>query len=1455
MKNFTQERMFGFEILKRSKLQKRSLILRLILLTLIGNMSLNAQIDPDACPLPCNNNVQVSLDGNCEAIITADMILEDEMDGCNYTVVVTDKNGFPIPTSPMVTSEYIGQTLQAQVFNGQQNSCWANIHIEDKLPPIITCFDDLTVSCNDWFNELDFSDQALEASSGPIVVGPAAGIGIAFQIENTTSQILVVESISLTFDLPEGVTQVGDISVDVFSSLGASVLDLPLTVSLNSDDVVVDVTGLAAGTVTLDEFIEDFAWVVSLTNSTLGVDLQLDDLTLTINATGPAMDNCTEVFYETVDVRDEDIECTSEEFSFKRTFFYRAYDEFENFSTVCEFNVYFERRTLEDIVFPADTTLGCDAASVALWDRFIVNDYPDAHITEAGAPTIDGNPIFPNEHYCEINITFEDQRIDLCQGNYKVLRKWTALDWCTPDVLAEEFQIIKVGDFDGELEVSAPNENTMFPVNPYECAGTATLDPPLVNVLTCSRIQYTVGYLLADEDGDAPVDGIYQPTGEVYDIDQSASVEGLPLGRSWIRYTVFDECGNQGEAFTEVDMFDNAPPFPICDQFTVVTLTSNGYAQIFAESFDDGSYDNCTPVTFAVRRVDYDADGNHFCEETTADDELVFARTFNGNDYFESELFCCMDIGNLDLRVELLVCDEFGNCNTCWVNVEVQDKLDFEIICPPNITVDCREHLDDLSITGVPESVLDNCGEAIITFEDRTGDLNNCGLGRIRRDWTATLGSQVATCTQRIDIENLMPSEIIPPPAEQFIGCYADLDLEVQGPQFDDDNCTLFSSTFHEQEFFFSDSACVKIIREYTVIDWCLFDDTDGDEGLWNFNQVIKVNNEIAPEILNCADVVVDAFGENCDEFVNVVLEAEDDCSTADQLIYFYEIDYNSNGTKDVNGNTNDASRIFPVGTHTIYWSVEDMCGNLTECHYEIEVVDDKNPTPYCLGGITTVVMNDPNNLEVTIWANDFDLGSFDNCDGDNVFLSFSEDINDISMTFTCADIGLQDVEVWVTDQSGNNDFCVTSINIQDNSNLCGAGAGNVVVVAGRVVSETDVTVENVQVELVETEFNAAQTFQTVTDGEYAFTNQLMNRDYSITASRDDNPLNGVSTLDLVLIQKHILGIDLLESPYKVIAADVNNSESVTAVDLVELRKLILGVYTEFPDNESWRFVNKDISIADVNSPWPLEEVISIDNISTDMMDNDFVGIKVGDVNANAIYSVGSGQAVDNRSASYDFMTEDQDYLAGDIIDVEIKASSAVSLIGYQYTISHGQDLSYVGFEANEKIVLDNSNFGILNAQTITTSWNLAEAVKFVENEIIYTLKFRALTNGKLSNSLRFDSSFTQGEVVTADLSLRSTALSYDELGLVKENLIVYQNNPNPFSSETTIAFELATDEQVSLRVTDITGKIVYNMDQFFTAGQHSIQLNANQINATGMLFYQLSTANDAVSKKMLILK
>ena len=91
-------------------------------------------------------------------------------------------------------------------------------------------------------------------------------------------------------------------------------------------------------------------------------------------------------------------------------------------------------------------------------------------------------------------------------------------------------------------------------------------------------------------------------------------------------------------------------------------------------------------------------------------------------------------------------------------------------------------------------------------------------------------------------------------------------------------------------------------------------------------------------------------------------------------------------------------------------------------------------------------------------------------------------------------------------------------------------------------------------------------------NGVYEF--NMNTGDYDVTPAKDINYLNGVTTYDLVLISKHILGTQLLDSPYKIIAADANNTQSVTTLDIVKLRALILHIDDELANNTSWRFVD-----------------------------------------------------------------------------------------------------------------------------------------------------------------------------------------------------------------------------------------------------------------------------------------
>src|SRR5690606_8324108 len=93
--------------------------------------------------LACNDDVQISLDDNCEAVVGADLILEGGPYGCydDYIVTIQGK------TTNVLGRGDIGRTFNVTVTDPETgNSCWGRISVEDKLPPQLLCLD-TTLSC------------------------------------------------------------------------------------------------------------------------------------------------------------------------------------------------------------------------------------------------------------------------------------------------------------------------------------------------------------------------------------------------------------------------------------------------------------------------------------------------------------------------------------------------------------------------------------------------------------------------------------------------------------------------------------------------------------------------------------------------------------------------------------------------------------------------------------------------------------------------------------------------------------------------------------------------------------------------------------------------------------------------------------------------------------------------------------------------------------------------------------------------------------------------------------------------------------------------------------------------------------------------------------------------------------------------------------------------------------
>ena len=110
---------------------------------------------------------------------------------------------------------------------------------------------------------------------------------------------------------------------------------------------------------------------------------------------------------------------------------------------------------------------------------------------------------------------------------------------------------------------------------------------------------------------------------------------------------------------------------------------------------------------------------------------------------------------------------------------------------------------------------------------------------------------------------------------------------------------------------------------------------------------------------------------------------------------------------------------------------------------------------------------------------------------------------------------------------------------------------------------------------------------------------------------------NGVSAADVVIITRHLLDLDPFTSAYTLLAADVNNDNIVSSVDLVQMVRAIVGLSSDFSNNTTWRFVDAAQAVDDGQMiANPVEEITL--TVNSDMTGVDFIGVKIGDVNDDA---------------------------------------------------------------------------------------------------------------------------------------------------------------------------------------------------------------------------------------------
>ncbi|MEZ4953763.1 MAG: T9SS type A sorting domain-containing protein [Saprospiraceae bacterium] len=517
---------------------------------------------------------------------------------------------------------------------------------------------------------------------------------------------------------------------------------------------------------------------------------------------------------------------------------------------------------------------------------------------------------------------------------------------------------------------------------------------------------------------------------------QSLDFDSTDVGLHDIVMWVVDQAGNSNVCISTLEITglsaqcnpDVTPPVPYCLNGLTATLDASGNLTVWGQDFDAGSYDNCSAVDL-------------FIEEAMPPSSTPPTT--------QSLNFNTSDVGSHN--IVLWVTDHAGISDYCTVTLEIEECQGTQnLACNDNVLVTlsandtaviepdwileggpyCNiyglEFIGGGGFPGMPFLVVDTSDIGVYTvavYDTQTG--NAC--------WgTVTIsGSPGSTgCSP----------DVTPPVA--VCDAYTVLTLGV-GPStisaqtFDDgsyDNCAGPLSFFAEEglppssnppttqslTFDFSD------LGLHDIVMWVV--DQAGNSNYCIVTLEVKGCPSSATPVCNAIQTIgIPASGSiEIDPFV--VLEGGPYCNAMG-------IDFAAGSTPPgFPFITLDTSHIGTTQQVVVY---DQVTG--TSCWGEIEVVDCQNdtikPVPVCYTGLV-VEMGKVVPHELTVWGTDFNAGSYDNC---TAILDFTIEVgptpsaqapSTASLTFNESEIGTHEVVMWAIDAAGNENYCITTLEI-----------------------------------------------------------------------------------------------------------------------------------------------------------------------------------------------------------------------------------------------------------------------------------------------------------------------------------------------------------------------------------------------------------------------------------------
>jgi hypothetical protein len=547
-----------------------------------------------------------------------------------------------------------------------------------------------------------------------------------------------------------------------------------------------------------------------------------------------------------------------------------------------------------------------------------------------------------------------------------------------------------------------------------------------------------------------------------------------------------------------------------------------------------------------------------------------------------------------------------------------------------------------------------------------------------------------------------------------------------------------------------------------------------------------------------------------------------------------------------------------PLGQHRVEWVLTQ--GNESDtCIVDFEISDCKAPTVVCINGLHANLL--PTD-ELTLNASDFLQYAEDNATpADKIEIAirkagagngFPTDVAGVpltSLTYDCTELGLNTVELWARDLSGNEEYCTSFIQINDDNGYCNTPP----------LDDTSVCVRSTCYEFPREGMEGVDVFfkvdaggvpyylparKTGIDGCVVDFEEIIPplSEVTMTFEYNRDHLNGVSTFDLILIGWHILNRQSIDNPYALIAADANHSGTITTADIIELRKLILGIYSQPSPKLSWRFLPATYVFPDPKNPFepPFPEEIVVNNVN--QLPQTMLGIKVGDVNCTLIAN--SVEAAAPRAA-VSLSIPWRELHKEEILSLPLSLYESGKWEGAQLALQYDPATIEI-MDVKSDVNRSAWDWYSPSPGELRIVWAEPEGKVSLPDESLFELVIRAKKEVKLSETLSLNEQSLQAEI-------------YDQEG-ARPLELVFRNDveevqtltpqPNPFTDQLRFPLRPEQGGQVFLRITDMQGRVVYEQSKLLSEGPQWLDVNTGSW-PTGMYTWQVALGEQVYSGKV----